>query len=65
MPAGLAGLAKKRSKSARQRGGDAGMQGTFPDTGRVFASQNFLNARYADPGRQWGRQDATAWHGSP
>jgi hypothetical protein len=41
------------------------MQGTFPVTGLVFASQDFLSSRYADPGRQWGGQDAAAWHGSP
>jgi ABC-type nitrate/sulfonate/bicarbonate transport system substrate-binding protein len=40
-------------------------KGTFPDTGLVFASQNFLSPRYADPGRKWGLQDAAAWHGYP
>ncbi|HLI08957.1 MAG TPA: ABC transporter substrate-binding protein [Ktedonobacteraceae bacterium] len=40
-------------------------KGTFPDPGLVFASQNFLSPRYADPGRQWGLQDAAAWHNYP
>ncbi len=39
--------------------------GTFPDTGLVFASQDYLSPRYADPGHKWGMQDATAWHGYP
>jgi len=39
--------------------------GTFPDTGLVFASQDFLGSHYADPGRKWGMQDAAAWHGYP
>lgn len=44
---------------------DEAPKGTFPDTGLVFASQNFLSPRYADSGRQWGLQDAAAWHGYP
>ncbi|TMC61744.1 MAG: ABC transporter substrate-binding protein [Chloroflexota bacterium] len=43
----------------------ANPQGTFPDPGLVFASQEFLSPRYADPGRKWGWQDAAAWHGYP
>jgi ABC-type nitrate/sulfonate/bicarbonate transport system substrate-binding protein len=39
--------------------------GTFPDPGLVFASQDYLSLRYADPGRKWGWQDASAWHGYP
>ncbi len=39
--------------------------GTFPDTGLVVASQQFLSPRYADAGRKWGWQDAAAWHGYP
>ena len=39
--------------------------GTFPDSGLVLASQEFLSPRYADPGRKWGLQDAIAWHGYP
>jgi len=38
---------------------------TFPDQGLVFASQDFLSAHYADPGRTWGLQDAAAWQGYP
>ncbi|MDQ2884953.1 MAG: ABC transporter substrate-binding protein [Chloroflexota bacterium] len=40
-------------------------KGAFPDTGLVFASQNYLSPRYADAGRKWGLQDAAAWHGYP
>ena len=40
-------------------------KGTFPDPGLVFASQDYLSSRYADPARQWGLQDAQAWHGYP
>jgi len=39
--------------------------GTFPDTGLVTASQQFLSPRYVDPNRKWGWQDASAWHGYP
>src|SRR5713226_2914021 len=39
--------------------------GTFPDPGLVFASQDYLSQRYADSGRKWGWQDASAWHGYP
>src|SRR5712692_1252896 len=44
---------------------DGASAGTFPDTGLVFASQNFLSSHYADPGRKWGWQDAAAWHAYP
>ncbi len=40
-------------------------KGVFPDTGLVLASQQFLSPRYANPGRKWGMQDASAWHGYP
>ncbi len=40
-------------------------KGAFPDTGLVFASQDYLSPRYADPGHKWGLQDAAAWHGYP
>jgi len=40
-------------------------KGAFPDPGLVFASQEYLSPRYADPGRRWGLQDAAAWHGYP
>lgn len=39
--------------------------GTFPDTGLVFVSQDFLSTHYADPGRKWGWQDAAPWHNYP
>jgi ABC-type nitrate/sulfonate/bicarbonate transport system substrate-binding protein len=39
--------------------------GTFPDPGLVYASQNFLSPRYADPGRPWGWQDPGPWHAYP
>ncbi len=44
---------------------DVAPKGTFPDTGLVVASQQFLSPRYADTGRKWGMQDASAWHGYP
>src|SRR5437660_1809352 len=37
----------------------------FPDPGLVFASQEYLSPRYADPGRKWGWQDRAPWHGYP
>jgi ABC-type nitrate/sulfonate/bicarbonate transport system substrate-binding protein len=40
-------------------------KGVFPDSGLVFASQDYLSPRYADPGHKWGLQDAAAWHGYP
>ncbi len=44
---------------------NAASPGTFPDPGLVYASQNFLSPRYADPGRQWGWQDPGPWQGYP
>jgi ABC-type nitrate/sulfonate/bicarbonate transport system substrate-binding protein len=40
-------------------------KGTFPDTGLVYQSQEFLSKHYVDPGRKWGLQDSTAWHNYP
>ena len=40
-------------------------KGTFPDAQYVVESQQYLSPRYADTGRQWGLQDATAWEGYP
>jgi ABC-type nitrate/sulfonate/bicarbonate transport system substrate-binding protein len=40
-------------------------KGVFPDSGLVFASQDYLSPRYTDPGRKWGLQDTAAWHGYP
>lgn len=40
-------------------------KGTFPDTGFVFASQDFLSAHYVDQGRPWGLQDKKEWHEYP
>lgn len=40
-------------------------KGAFPDTGLVFASQDYLSPRYADAGRKWGLQDSSAWHTYP
>ena len=40
-------------------------KGTFPDTGLVLESQQYLSPRYVDTGRKWGMQDAAAWHGYP
>ncbi len=44
---------------------DQAPKGTFPDTGLVQASQQYLSSRYVDTGRKWGMQDASAWHGYP
>ncbi len=40
-------------------------KGTFPDTGLVVESQQYLSPRYVDSGRKWGMQDAASWHGYP
>ncbi len=40
-------------------------KGTFPDTGYVIDSQNFLSTHYADVGHKWGVQDAASWHNYP
>ena len=40
-------------------------KGTFPDTGLVLESQQYLSQRYVDTGRKWGIQDAASWHGYP
>jgi len=40
-------------------------KGTFPDQGLVLASQEYLSPRYADTGRKWGMQEASAWHSYP
>ena len=40
-------------------------KGTFPDTGLVLESQQYLSPRYVDNGRKWGLQDAASWHGYP
>lgn len=44
---------------------DGAPAGTFPDTGLVYASQQFLSAHYTDPGHKWGWQDAASWQGYP
>ncbi len=44
---------------------DKAPKGTFPDTGLVVASQQYLSPRYADTARKWGIQDSSAWHGYP
>lgn len=44
---------------------DLGLKGTSPDKAYIVASQQYLSARYADPGRRWGLQDATAWQAYP
>ena len=57
--------ARMHAHEAAQMLLDQNSNGTFPDQGLVFASQNYLSPRYADPGRKWGLQDAAAWHGYP
>lgn len=44
---------------------DTAPKGTFPDTKFIFASQEFLSARYVDRGRKWGLQDKKAWQEYP
>ena len=39
--------------------------GTFPDTGLVFESQEYLSPRYADQGKKWGLQTPESWHDYP
>jgi ABC-type nitrate/sulfonate/bicarbonate transport system substrate-binding protein len=40
-------------------------RGSFPNPAFVQASQIYNSAHYADPGRKWGLQDASAWHDYP
>lgn len=40
-------------------------KGTFPDTGLVFASQEYVSKQYADKGEKWGVQKREFWHGYP
>ncbi|MGI9062052.1 MAG: ABC transporter substrate-binding protein [Ktedonobacteraceae bacterium] len=58
-------FARTHAREAAQMLLDNVASGTFPDTGLVQASQDFLSPRYADAGRKWGLQDAAAWHGYP
>ena len=44
---------------------DAVPPGTFPDTGLVFESQEYLSPRYADQGEKWGVQSPESWHDYP
>lgn len=44
---------------------DTTPKGTFPDTGLVFASQDFLSKNYADTGKAWGAQTKQGWHDYP
>jgi ABC-type nitrate/sulfonate/bicarbonate transport system substrate-binding protein len=57
--------ARTHAHDAAQMLIDGAGPSNFPDQGLVFASQNFLSPRYADPGRKWGLQDAAAWQGYP
>ncbi len=58
-------FARTNANASAQMLLDTAPRGTFPDPGLVFASQSYLSPRYADSGRQWGWQDAAAWHGYP
>jgi len=40
-------------------------KGTFPDTGFIMASQEFLSSHYADKGQPWGWQTQKGWHDYP
>lgn len=44
---------------------DAVPPGTFPDTGLVFESQEYLSPRYADQGKKWGLQTPESWRAYP
>jgi len=44
---------------------DENPKGTFPDTGFVFKSQEFLSAHYVDAGKSWGLQEKKVWHEYP
>src|SRR5579863_10349169 len=57
--------ARTHPQQAAQMLIDGAGKGVFPDTGLVFASQAYLSPRYADSGRTWGWQDASAWHNYP
>lgn len=57
--------ARTNSKDAAQLLINTAPKGTFPDTGLVFSSQDFLSVRYADPGHKWGMQDASFWRDYP
>lgn len=58
-------FARTNAQAAAQMLIDQAPKGTFPDPGLVTASQEYLSPRYADTGRKWGLQDASAWHGYP
>lgn len=58
-------FARTHAHEAAQMMIDTAPKGTFPDPGLVFASQDYMSPRYADPGRKWGLQDAEAWHNYP
>ncbi|MDP3941100.1 MAG: ABC transporter substrate-binding protein [bacterium] len=40
-------------------------KGTFPDTGLVVESQEYLSPRYTDQGKPWGVQESASWQGYP
>lgn len=44
---------------------DSAPPGTFPDTGLVYASQDYLSPRYQDKGKLWGIQTADFWRKYP
>jgi ABC-type nitrate/sulfonate/bicarbonate transport system substrate-binding protein len=53
--------ARTHPKEAAQMLVDEAPQGTFPDTGLVFESQDYLSPRYADQGKPWGVQTKESW----
>ena len=57
--------ARTNPKDAAQLLINTAPKGTFPDTGLVFSSQDFLSLRYAEPGHKWGIQDISAWRNYP
>lgn len=58
-------FARRYPKEAAQILIDNAPEGTFPNAELVYASQEFLSSRYADPSRKWGWQDAVPWHEYP
>jgi ABC-type nitrate/sulfonate/bicarbonate transport system substrate-binding protein len=57
--------ARTHVKESAQMLIDGAGKGVFPNPGFVLASQQFNSAHYADTGRKWGLQDASAWQGYP
>ncbi len=57
--------ARTHPKESAQMLIDTAPAGSFPDTGLVFDSQEYLSPRYADQGKPWGVQTKESWHDYP